>query len=62
MTKRLQKQHQATETEIRMQEQVGIVSKPKQIGRFKYKQRKQDFLLEEDLSANMRQMQPLTND
>ena len=62
MEKRLRKVHQATEEEIRMQEQEGIVSKPTVIGRFKYKQRKQDFLLEDDLSGNMRQMKPLTND
>ena len=54
MAKRLRKKHLETEEEIRMQEEVGVVSKPKVIGRFKYKQRKQDYLLEEDLSANMR--------
>lgn len=41
---------------------MGVVSKPKVIGRWKYKQRKTDYILEEELSGNLRQAQPLTND
>lgn len=37
MQKKLRKRHLATEEEIRMQEQEGLVSKPTVIGRFKYK-------------------------
>ena len=34
----------------------------KNLGRFKYKQRKSDFQLQEDLTGNLRQMKPLGND
>lgn len=48
--------------EIETQEKIGIVSKPKKIGRWKYKQRKHDYQLEDELSGNLRQMKPIGND
>ena len=41
---------------------MGIISKPKNLGRFKYKQRKLDYQLEDELSGSLRQMRPLGND
>lgn len=38
----------------------GIVSKPQRVGRFKYKMRKTDFQMEDELAASMRQMKPKT--
>ncbi len=35
--------------------------KPKKVGRWKYNMRKQDYILEDDLSGNLRQMKPLGN-
>jgi hypothetical protein len=48
--------------EIFNQEKKGVVTKPKKIGRWKYKQRKLDYQLEDDLAGNLRQMRPLGND
>ena len=62
MAKRLKRQKKEESDEINRQVNQGIVTVPKVIGRFKYKQRKTDYLLEEDLSGNLRQMQPLSND
>ena len=44
------------------QETIGTITKPKNIGRFKYKQRKLDYQLEDELSGSLRQMRPLGND
>jgi|TARA_B110000285_G_C15017507_1_gene559800 hypothetical protein len=41
---------------------VGVVKTAPKIGRWKYKQRKDDFQLEEDLSGNLRQIKPIGND
>lgn len=42
---------------------MGIVEKPSVIGRFKYKMRKTDFQLEDELAPSLRQVQPQgTND
>jgi nucleolar protein 53 len=38
------------------------VTNPKNVGRFKYKQRKLDYQMEEELSGNLRQMKPIGND
>lgn len=54
LAKRLKKKKREEAEEIRKQKETGIVGKAKVIGRFKYSQRKQDFQLEEDLSANLR--------
>jgi hypothetical protein len=45
-----------------LQEKVGLIRKPKVLGRFKYKMRKDDFQMEEDLAENLRKMKPLGND
>ena len=34
----------------------------KNLGRFKYKQRKEEFQLQDDLAGNLRQMKPIGND
>jgi len=34
----------------------------KKLGRFRYKQRKSEYQLEEDLSGNLRRMRPVGND
>uniref|UniRef100_A0A7S3FY67 Ribosome biogenesis protein NOP53 n=1 Tax=Strombidium rassoulzadegani TaxID=1082188 RepID=A0A7S3FY67_9SPIT len=57
--KRLEKERKLEET---IQEQVGIINKPKKIGRFKYKMRKEDFQMDEDLAENLRKIKPLGND
>jgi nucleolar protein 53 len=44
-----------------LQETVGIVNKPRKIGRFKYEQRKNDFQLEEELAGSLRTIKPLGN-
>lgn len=44
--------------EKELQSKVGIVEKPSVIGRFKYKMRKTDFQLEEELAPSLRQIQP----
>ena len=38
------------------------MSKPKKLGRFKYKQKKADYQLEDELSGNLRQLKPLGSD
>lgn len=46
-----------------LQQKVGIIEKPSVIGRFKYKMRKTDFQLEDELAPSLRQIQPQgTND
>jgi len=62
LAKRLKKQKREEAEEIQRQKDTGLVGKAKVIGRFKYSQRKQDFQLEDDLSANLRQLKPLGND
>ena len=59
---KLDKKYKATAAELKKQAEVGIVTKPKNIGRFKYNQRKADFQLEEDLAGNLRQLRPLGGD
>mmetsp|Transcript_35783 Transcript_35783/g.54836 ORF Transcript_35783/g.54836 Transcript_35783/m.54836 type:complete len:128 (-) Transcript_35783:4-387(-) len=44
------------------QEKVGVIGKAKNVGRFKYKQRKEDFQMEDDLAPDLRRMKPLGND
>lgn len=44
--------------EKQLQSKVGIVEKPSVIGRFKYKMRKTDFQLEDELAPSLRQIQP----
>jgi len=41
---------------------IGMVKKPKSLGRFKYKQAKQEYQLQEELAGNLRQMKPLGTD
>ena len=41
--KRIEKRQKQKEEEIRNQELIGIVNKPKIVGRFRYNQRKEDF-------------------
>lgn len=41
------------------QQNEGIVTKPKVIGRFKYSMRKTDFQLEDELAGSMREIKPL---
>ena len=41
---------------------MGIITKPKNLGRFKYKQRRLDYQMEDELSGSLRQMRPLGND
>lgn len=65
-TKRLQrkierKEKAETEEKTR-QATVGIITKPKNLGRFKYKQRRLDYQMEDELSGSLRQMRPLGND
>lgn len=62
LNKRLRKLKREEAEETQRQIQTGLIRKPKHIGRFKYSQRKQDFQLEEDLSANLRQLKPLGNE
>ena len=38
------------------QEKEGIVTKPANTGRFKYKMRKTDFQLEDELAGSLRQL------
>lgn len=56
------KRHKAVKDERDTQEKVGTVTKSKTIGRFRYKQRKLDYQLEDELSGNLRQMKPMGND
>jgi hypothetical protein len=48
------KRHKAIKDERDTQEKVGTVTKSKTIGRFRYKQRKLDYQLEDELSGNLR--------
>lgn len=52
--RQIEKRKKEYQEEIERQEKIGIVTKPKKLGRFKYKQRKLDYQLEEDLSGNLR--------
>ena len=61
LNKRLKKRKREEVEEIQRQVQTGVVHKPKNVGRFKYTQRKQDFQLEDDLSGNLRQLKPIGN-
>lgn len=47
---------------MQTQEQTGVINKPKVLGRFKYKMRKPDFQMEDDLAENLRKLKPLGND
>ena len=62
LKKRLQRKVKAEQEEIETQVKVGVVTKAPKIGRWKYKQRKDDFQLEEDLAGNLRQIKPVGND
>ena len=44
------------------QEKQGIVLKPSNVGRFKYKMKKTDFQLEEELAPSLRQLKALGTD
>ena len=44
------------QAERERQEKVGEVSKPSNVGRFKYTMRKTDFQLEEELAPSLRQL------
>lgn len=48
--------HQEEMAEKARQEKEGVVSKPANIGRFKYSMRKTDFQLEDELAGSMRQV------
>ena len=50
------------QAEKEKQEKVGIVGKPSVIGRFKYKMKKTDFQLEEELAPTLRQLKPQGTD
>jgi len=54
--------HKARKEEIENQEKTGMINKSKNIGRFKYKQRKLEYQLQEELAGNLRTMKPLGND
>ena len=41
-----------------VQEEVGFVTNPMHTGRFKYKMRKADFMLEDELAQSLRQNKP----
>lgn len=62
LNKKLKRRVREEAEETQKQVSTGVVSKAKKVGRFKYTQRKQDYLLEEDLSGNLRQMKPLGNE
>ena len=47
---------EAEQKEKELQAQVGIVTKPAVVGRFKYKMRKTDFQMEEELAPSLRQL------
>ena len=59
---RIELKNRKHEEEVHKQEVTGLISKPKKLGRFKYKQRKTDYQLEEELSGNLRQLKPLGGD
>lgn len=61
LNKQLKKRKREEADELKKQVTTGVVSKAKNVGRFKYKQRKEDFQLEEDLSGNLRQLKPIGN-
>jgi hypothetical protein len=47
---------EAEEKERKLQVEVGVVEKPSVIGRFKYKMRKTDFQLNDELAPSLRQL------
>ena len=58
---KLDKKYKEQHYELQRQEKLGEVNKPRKVGRWKYKMRKNDYQLEDDLSGNLRQMKPLGN-
>ena len=50
------KRKKAEADELNQQEKVGEISKPAVVGRFKYKMRKTDFQLEDELAPSLRQL------
>ena len=55
----VQQRKKEVNEEISKQQNEGLVSKPKIIGRFKYSMRKTDFQLEDELAGSMREIKPL---
>jgi len=57
-TKRLteleEKRNAEEKEELRLQKEEGIITKPANVGRFKYQMKKTDFQLEEDLAGSLR--------
>lgn len=62
LRKKIERKLRLESEEKARQETIGTITKPKNIGRFKYKQRKLDYQLEDELSGSLRQMRPLGND
>ena len=50
----VEKRRKEEEDEKTRQEQEGVITKPSQIGRFKYRMRKTDFQLEDELAGSLR--------
>lgn len=57
--RQLAKVNKEKSNEMNRQQHEGVVGKAKHIGRFKYKQRKHDFLLQDELAGNLRSMRPI---
>ena len=55
-TKAEKARRDAEEMEKKLQTNVGVVEKPSVIGRFKYKMRKTDFQMEDELAPSLRQL------